>query len=86
MSFYITLPSNSSSIHYPDNTQSNFNTQLAKEINNLEDYEVALVEMNYAPFFASDLGIVQVNGEYFKSICNIRNESIEVPITIFIQD
>jgi len=41
MSFYITLPSNSSSFNYPDNTQSNFNTQLAKEINNLENYEVA---------------------------------------------
>ncbi len=85
MSFYITLPSNSSSFNYPDNTQSNFNTQLAKEINNLENYEVALVEMNYAPYFATDLGIVQVNGEYLKSIYNTRNESIEVPISIYVK-
>jgi hypothetical protein len=85
MSFYITLPSNSSSLNYPDNTQSNFNTQLAKEINNLENYEVALVEMNYAPYFATDLGIVQVNGEYLKSIYNTRNESIEVPISIYVK-
>ena len=49
MSFYLTLPSNSSSLYYPDNSQSNYTTKLAKELNNLDGYEVALVEMNYAP-------------------------------------
>ncbi len=80
MSFYLTLPSNSSSLYYPDNSQSNYTTQLAKELNNLDGYEVALVEMNYAPYFANDLGVIQVNGEFFKSIYYIRNDTLEIPI------
>ena len=83
MSFYLTLPSNSSSLYYPDNSQSNYTTQLAKELNNLDGYEVALVEMNYAPYFATDLGVIQVNGEFFKSIYNIRNDTLEIQISIF---
>lgn len=46
MSFYITLPSDSSKNTYKDNTQSNF-TVLLQEPLNISEYEVGLAEINY---------------------------------------
>jgi hypothetical protein len=47
MSFYVTLPSNSSMQLYPKNTATNFTTQLKIPIRMEMSYEVALVELNY---------------------------------------
>ena len=47
MSFYLTLPSNSSFRYYPDNKVTNFFTKLPKPIQLDRSYEVALVGIIY---------------------------------------
>jgi hypothetical protein len=47
MSFYVTLPSNSSRDVYPDNTLTKFRTKLKNPIRLEGLYEVALVELMY---------------------------------------
>lgn len=59
------LPSNSSIDYFPDNTQSSFRTNLSQNITFNSPHEVALVEMNYAPYFLTELGDVIIKG-YFK--------------------
>ena len=54
--FYITLPSNSSMDQYPNNTKASFRTQLAKPVILNQDYEVALVEVNYSSNIKTFLG------------------------------
>jgi hypothetical protein len=47
MSFYVYLPSNSSS-YFPENTMENYKTKLTRKIDfGKDDYEVALTEINY---------------------------------------
>src|SRR6218665_3736378 len=45
--FYLTLPSNSSSRYYPDNTIVHYTTRLEKAISLEGEWEVALVEVQY---------------------------------------
>jgi hypothetical protein len=48
MSFYVYLPSNSSSSYFPENTMDNYKTKLTRKIDfGKDDYEVALTEINY---------------------------------------
>lgn len=48
MSFYITLPSNSSADLFPDNKISNFRTKLGKNVRlPHQNFEVAVVEASY---------------------------------------
>jgi hypothetical protein len=47
MSFYATLPSNSSFEYYPENTLNNYTTKLHSTLRLEENYEVGLVEMSY---------------------------------------
>ena len=45
--FYVTLPSDSSTNYFPDNTVAHYKTKLAKRICTDGDYEVALTEIVY---------------------------------------
>ena len=47
MSFYITLPSNSSLEYFPNNTLNNFTTKLHSALRLDGEYEVGLVELSY---------------------------------------
>jgi len=47
MSFYITLPSNSSLDYFPKNTLNNFTTKLHSALRLDGEYEVGLVELSY---------------------------------------
>lgn len=47
MMFYLTLPSNSSLQFYPDNTLTNFTTQLAHAVDLTGAWEVGLAEIQY---------------------------------------
>jgi len=81
-SFYITLPSNSSSKIYPNNKQSNFRTQLANEVQLSTPYEVALAEINYSPNISTDLGKIEVNSFYTGVFENFRG-TISSNVKIF---
>ena len=45
--FYLTLPSNSSFDHFPNNTLSEYTTKLPQEINLEEFWEVGVAEIGY---------------------------------------
>jgi len=45
--FYVTLPSNSSSEYYPDNTVARYTTKLANKVELEGDWEVGLVEISF---------------------------------------
>jgi hypothetical protein len=47
MSFYLTLPSNSSMQYFPNNALSNYSTKLSNTVELNGKYEVALVELMY---------------------------------------
>ena len=47
MSFYITLPSNSSNLYFPNNSLNNFTTKLNSTLRLDGEYEVGLVEISY---------------------------------------
>lgn len=66
MSFYVTLPSNSSMDYFPNNTATNFSTQLKRSMNFDFPYEVALVEIHYNHSWHNYLG---------ELIYNHRNEA-----------
>ncbi len=46
MSFYVTLPSNSSFEYYPENALNNYTTKLHSTLRLEGNYEVGLVEMS----------------------------------------
>lgn len=91
MSFYVTLPSNSSTDLF-DNTISDFTTQLKIPIRLSGPYEVALVEITYDHCWDVDLGkityyhsfenvkfnapIILKDGESFKSFLDRINSNI----------
>src|SRR5947209_1238888 len=53
MSFYVYLPSNSSSTFFPKNAISNFHAKLARNLTlGHNEYEVALTEFSYVHKFA----------------------------------
>ena len=56
MSFYVTLPSNSSMDLYPNNTLSEFAVQLKDPIRLDVQYEVALVEFTYKHSWSLEVG------------------------------
>ncbi len=56
MSFYVTLPSNSSMDLFPNNTISNFSVALKEPIRLDTYYEVALVEMTYKHSWSLNVG------------------------------
>lgn len=73
MSFYITLPSNSSMELYPNNTLTNYITQLPIPLKFDVPYEVGLVEMVFRQSWSVDLGILEFqNG---KDIFRIKIEA-----------
>lgn len=45
--FYLTLPSNSSTVYYPDNTVANYKTQLSRAVQLPGVWEVAVVEVHF---------------------------------------
>ena len=45
--FYLTLPSNSSQLHFPDNTLTEFTTKLASTIELTDEWEVGLAEIMF---------------------------------------
>jgi hypothetical protein len=45
--FYLTLPSNSSESHYPDNTMRKFTTHLPSAVSLSSEWEVGLVEISF---------------------------------------
>jgi hypothetical protein len=47
MSFYVTLPSNSSKEFYPENTLTNFTTKLQPPFYLNQTYEVGIVEITF---------------------------------------
>lgn len=56
MSFYVTLPSNSSMDLFPNNTISNFSVALKEPIRLEKNYEVALVEITYKHSWSLNVG------------------------------
>lgn len=51
--FYVTLPSNSSTIYFPDNKTSHFKTQLFKRISLQGLWEVGIAEIHYPYTFST---------------------------------
>lgn len=65
MSFYVTLPSNSSMDLYPENTMTDFTVLLKEPIRLEVQYEVALVELTYKHSWSLEVGqlfIQSLNG------------------------
>ena len=79
--FYVTLPSNSSLDHFPENTKSSYRTLLAKPITLNQPYEVAIVEVNYSPNIKTYLGDVIIH-DYYKNIVEGYQSILKVPIYI----
>ena len=61
MSFYVTLPSNSSMDLYPSNTISQFTVALKEPIRLDSNYEVALVEMTYKHSWSLQVGKLYID-------------------------
>ena len=82
MSFYITLPSNSSKQFFPSNTLQNFTTKLASNIKLYGKYKVALVEIFFPTDYKVDYGEIYLDDikAKYKSTTQIYlkdNENIE---------
>lgn len=77
MSFYVTLPSDSSMGLFTDNTVSEFTTQLQTPIVLNGPYEVALVEFTYDHCWDVDMGELV----YF-----YKNENISFSTSLLLQD
>lgn len=64
MGFYVTLPSNASSLSFPENNPSRFKVRLAKNLFMLEnDWEVALASISF-PDLVSGNGKQEENGNH----------------------
>jgi hypothetical protein len=83
MSFYITLPSNSSKAEYPGNRQSNYTTIIKQPINLNGSYEVALVDITYSPQITIELGYIHVPNPFVSIIESWaeRDKILEIKIT-----
>lgn len=91
MSFYITLPSNSSMNYFPDNSLTNYRTQLPIPLKFDVPYEVALVEIIFRQNWSIDLGIIEYHhgkelfrlnikakdGEYITNVIDNINKDLE---------
>lgn len=60
MSFYLTLPSNSSTDTFSMNTQSNYTTLLHKAINLNDKYQVGLAEISYPISYLVNVGSITI--------------------------
>lgn len=80
-SFYLTLPSNASRIDYPNNKQSSFTINLENELN-LVDFEVALCEINYSPFFSTNLGFIEIENLFQNKYKLIHGDNFKIPVSI----
>ncbi len=84
MSFYITLPSNTSKDEYPENRKSSYTTLIKQPINLNGPYEVALVDITYSPQITIELGYIHVLNP-FVNITEpwaMRDKILEIKITI----
>lgn len=71
MSFYVTLPSNYHSEDKPCNTQSDYTTLLAQQIDLKGEYEVSLVEIDYSTNIKCNMGKLVIK-KYIDSVFNIK--------------
>ncbi len=71
MSFYVTLPSNYHSEDKPCNTQSDYTTLLAQQIDLKGEYEVSLVEIDYSTNIKCNMGKLVIKN-YIDSVFNIK--------------
>jgi hypothetical protein len=62
--FYLTLPSNSSGIYYPDNTLTHFVTKLHNDVSLSGEWEVGLSEIAYPRNWYN------VSDQYMRISCN----------------
>lgn len=60
MSFYLTLPSNASMNIFPNNTQANYTTLLARSIDLNDRFEVGLAEISYINSYTVDIGTITI--------------------------
>ncbi|CAF1087084.1 unnamed protein product [Brachionus calyciflorus] len=74
MSFYVTLPSNSSMDLYPENTMTDFTVLLKDPIRLEVQYEVALVDLTYKHSWS--LEVVYHDGENIQSFTSRLNGEI----------
>lgn len=86
MNFYLTLPSGSSSITYPNNTPGSYKVQLSKEVFlPEEDWEVGLATISF-PDLVSEKGSLDIMTRYpvvmeFDMICrNVDKNANPVPV------
>ena len=93
MGFYVTLPSNASSLSFPENNPSRFKVRLAKNLFMLEnDWEVALANISF-PDLVSGNGKQEEYGNHdlktripiimnFKMFCKVLSaDGTEIPVT-----
>ena len=67
MSFYITLPSNSSFDYFPDIKLNNYTTKLHSTLRLEGKYEVGLVEMSYPKnWIYKKAGVITLNSQVSK--------------------
>ncbi|CAF0918414.1 unnamed protein product [Brachionus calyciflorus] len=74
MSFYVTLPSNSSMNLYPENTMTDYTVLLKESIRLEVQYDVALVKFTYKHLWS--LEVVYHDGENIKSFTSRLNGEI----------
>jgi hypothetical protein len=80
-SFYLTLPSNASKNDYPNNKQSSFTINLENELK-LTDFEVALCEINYSPYFSTHLGYIEIDNLFQQKYKLIQGDNFKIPVSI----
>jgi len=80
-SFYLTLPSNASRNDYPNNKQSSFTINLENELK-LTDFEVALCEINYSPYFSTHLGYIEIDNLFQQKYKLIQGDNFKIPVSI----
>src|SRR5207244_9252002 len=73
--FYLTLPSNSSSNYYPDNTLTRFITKLPSSVSLSGDWEVALSEIHFPRTWYT----VKKGGETITVECVVPESDIVYP-------
>ena len=93
MSFYVTLPSNSSLQTYSSNTHSDFVTILNPALVLNSNYEVALVELIIGDSYYNNIGSIKIKNPFWKyyfdkndALNNLRKEFIKIDINIHTYD
>ena len=81
MSFYVTLPSNSSMEIFPGNTQSNYTTLLQNPIQLDGPYEVALSEISYSSDFNVELGNLVIDNPFYVAY-EVGSQKVNIRIAV----